>query len=154
MKGEVEMELIKIRFGEEPDAIEAAVDKNLTDLYRSANLLFRCSDCLWLPSMDMIETPKEIVIISEIAGLEKEDLEVEITRRAVKVSGRRRPPPSAGPATYRLAEINYGHFERVLYLPEAVDANSISASYSNGLLTIRLAKQPAQERYRVPIAEE
>ena len=87
------MELIKIRFGEEPDAIEAAVDRNLTDLYRSANLLFSCSDCLWLPSMDMIETPKEIVIISEIAGLEKEDLEVEITRRAVKVSGRRRPPP-------------------------------------------------------------
>jgi HSP20 family protein len=148
------MELIKIRFGEEPDAIEAAVDQNLTDLYRSANLIFSCSDCLWLPSMDMIETPKEIVIISEIAGLEKEDLEVEITRRAVKVSGRRRPPPSAGSATYRLAEINYGHFERVLYLSEAVDANSISASYSNGLLTIRLPKQPAQERYRVPIAEE
>jgi HSP20 family protein len=154
MKGEVVMELIKIRFGEEPDTIEAAVDKDLTDLYRSTNLLFRCSDCLWLPSMDMIETPKEIVIISEIAGLEKEDLAVEITRRAVKVSGRRRLPPLAGPATYRLAEINYGHFERVLYLPETVDANSISASYSNGLLTIRLAKQPAQEHYRVPIAEE
>ena len=152
MKGEVEMELIKIRFGEETDAIEAAVDKNQTDLYRSANLLFRCSDCLWLPSMDMIESPKEIVIISEIAGMEKEDLEVEVTRRAVKVSGRRRPPLSGGSATYRLAEINYGHFERVLYLPEEVDANSINACYSNGLLTIRLAKQPAQERYQVPIA--
>lgn len=148
------MELIKIRFGEESDAIDAAVDKNLTDLFRSANLLFSCSDCLWLPSMDMIETPKEIVIISEIAGLEKEDLEVEVTRREVKVSGRRRPPTSAGPATYRLAEINYGHFERVLYLPEAVDSNSISATYSKGLLTIRLAKRPAQERCRIPIAEE
>jgi HSP20 family protein len=104
--------------------------------------------------MDMIETSKEIVIISEIAGLEKEDLEVEITRRAVKVSGRRRPPPTAGPATYRLAEINYGRFERVLDLAQAVDANNISAFYSNGLLTIRMAKLPAQERYRVPITEE
>jgi HSP20 family protein len=153
-KGEGEMELIKIHFGEEPEAIEAAVDKNLTDLYRSTNLLFSCSDCLWLPSMDMIDTPKEIVIISEIAGLEKEDLEVEITRRAVKVSGRRRQPASAGPATYRLAEINYGQFERVLYLPAAVDSNKISATYSNGLLTIRLAKQPEQGRYQVPIAED
>ncbi|MGD2012075.1 MAG: Hsp20/alpha crystallin family protein [Desulfobacterales bacterium] len=154
MKGEGEMELIKIRFGDESDAIEAAVDKNLTDLFHSANLLFSCSDCLWLPSMDMIETPKEIVIISEIAGLEKEDLEVEITRRVVKVKGRRRPPPTAGPATYRLAEINYGHFERVLYLSETVDSNSISASYSNGLLTIRMSKQPAHKRYRIPITEE
>jgi HSP20 family protein len=154
MKGEGEMELIKIRFGDESDAIEAAVDKNLTDLFHSANLLFSCSDCLWLPSMDMIESPKEIVIISEIAGLVKEDLEVEITRRAVKVSGRRRPPFSAGSATYRLAEINYGQFERVLYLPEEVDANNISACYSNGLLIIRLAKQTAQERHRVPIAED
>jgi HSP20 family protein len=154
VKGKAAMELIKIRFGEETDAIETAVDKNLTDLYRSAHLLFSCSDCLWLPSMDMIESPKEIVIISEIAGLEKEDLEVEITRRAVKVSGRRRSPFSAGSATYRLAEINYGHFERVLYLPEEVDAKNTSACYSNGLLTIRLAKQPEQERHRVPIAED
>jgi HSP20 family protein len=154
MKGEVEMELIKIRFGEEPDAIEATVEKNLTDLFRSANLLFRCSDCLWLPSMDMIETPKDIVIISEIAGLENEDLEVEITRRSVKVSGIRRPPTPAGPATYRLAEINYGHFERTLDLPETVDSNNISATYAKGLLTIRLAKLPAKERYRIPITEE
>jgi HSP20 family protein len=104
--------------------------------------------------MDMIETPTEIVIISEIAGLEKEDIEVQITRRAVKVSGRRRPPALASPATYRLAEINYGHFERILYLPAAVDSNSISASYANGLLTIRLVKQPEQEHYRIPIAED
>jgi HSP20 family protein len=152
--GEVEMELVKIRFGEESDAIEATVERNLADLFRSANLLFRCSDCLWLPPMDMIETPQEIVIIAEIAGVQKEDLEVEITRRAVKVSGRRRSPTPVNSATYRLAEINYGHFERVLYLPETVDSNSISASYSKGLLTIRLAKKPPQERFQVPITQE
>ncbi|MEN8782481.1 MAG: Hsp20/alpha crystallin family protein [Desulfobacterales bacterium] len=47
-----------------------------------------------------------------------------------------------------------GEGERVLYLSETVDSNSISASYSNGLLTIRMSKQPAQKRYRIPITEE
>jgi len=47
-----------------------------------------------------------------------------------------------------------GEGERVLYLLETVDSNSISASYSNGLLTIRMSKQPAQERYQIPITEE
>ncbi|MFZ0613389.1 MAG: Hsp20/alpha crystallin family protein [Desulfobacterales bacterium] len=148
------MELIKIRFGEETDLIETAVEKNLTDLFRSANLLFRCSDCLWLPAIDMIESAREIVVIVDVAGVDKEDLDVEITPRAVKVSGRRRSPAAGAPATYRLAEIHYGRFERVLHLPETIDADSTGASYSEGFLTIRLAKQPAPERYRIPIVEE
>ncbi|MFZ0241133.1 MAG: Hsp20/alpha crystallin family protein [Desulfobacterales bacterium] len=148
------MELINIRIGDEPDLIETAVEKNLTDLFRSANLLFRCSDCLWLPAIDMIESARDIVVIVDVAGVDKEDLDVEITPRAVKVSGRRRSPATGVPATYRLAEIHYGRFERVLHLPEAIDADSTSASYAEGFLTIRLAKQPAPESHRIPIVEE
>jgi HSP20 family protein len=101
--------------------------------------------------MDMIETPQEIVIIAEISGSEKEDMQVEITRKAVKISGRRRAMPPSSSATYRLAEIHYGNFERILYLPEPVDGDNIDASYSKGLLTIRLAKLPEDKLHKVPI---
>ena len=148
------MELIKIRFGNDPDADETSIEKNLSDVFRTSNPLFRCSDCLWVPPMDMIETPHEIVIIAEIAGAEKEDMQVEITRKAVKISGRRRAMPPSASATYRLAEIHYGNFERILYLPEPVDPDRIDASYAKGLLSIRLAKLPEEKLHKIPISEE
>ena len=153
-KGNGNMELIKIRFGNEPDSNETSIGRNLSDVFRTSNPLFRCSDCLWVPPMDMIETPQEIVIVAEIAGAEKEDMRVEITRKAVKISGRRRTTTPLSSATYRLAEIHYGNFERILYLPEPVDADKIEASYSKGLLSIRLAKLPEDTLHKVPIAEE
>lgn len=145
------MELIKIRFGNEPDLFESAADRSLAELFRAGRPMFKCSDCLWVPPMDMIETPEEIVILAEIAGVQKEDLEVEISRRAVKITGRRMEESSGPHATYRLAEIHYGSFERILYLPQAVDSERVSASYARGLLRIRLAKRPADQRYQIPI---
>ncbi len=147
------MELIKIRFGNEPDSNETSIEKNLSDVFRTSNPLFRCSDCLWVPPMDMIETPHEIVIIAEIAGAEKEDMQVEITRKAVKISGMRRALTPTSSSTYRLAEIHYGQFERILYLPEPVDSDNIDASYSKGLLSIRLTKMPEEKLHKIPITE-
>lgn len=148
------MEVIKIRFSTEPDSLETVVEKNLTDMFQAPNSLFRCSDCLWIPAMDMVETPDEIFINAEIAGVEKKDLAIEITQRAVKISGRRRPLAPPASVNYRLAEIHYGKFERVLYLPQTVDSESISASYSRGFLTIKLKKRAAETRYQVPISED
>ena len=148
------MELIKIRFGKDPDSDETSIEKNLSDVFRTSNPLFRCSDCLWVPPMDMIETAREIVIIAEIAGAEKEDMQVEITRKAVKISGRRRAFTPSSMTNYRLAEIHYGNFERILYLPEPIDSDRIDATYSKGLLSIRLTKMPEEKIRKIPIAGE
>jgi HSP20 family protein len=148
------MELIKIRFGQDLDGIEAAIEKNLSDAFRAASPLFRCSDCLWVPPMDMIETPGAIIVVAEISGVEKEDLEVEITRRAVKIGGRRRASAAGESATYRLAEIHYGSFERILYLPVPIDPDNIEASYSKGMLRVRLAKRPQEDIHQIPISED
>jgi HSP20 family protein len=104
--------------------------------------------------MDMIETAREIVIIAEIAGAEKEDMQVEITRKAVKISGRRRAFTPSSMTNYRLAEIHYGNFERILYLPEPIDSDRIDATYSKGLLSIRLTKMPEEKIRKIPIAGE
>ena len=148
------MELIKIRFGQGLDPSGAALEKNLVDLFRAVRPSFNCSDCPWSPPMDFIETPNELRIVAEIAGVEKDDLAVEISGRAVKISGRRRAiAPRAG-TTYRLAEIHYGGFERTLYLPREIDSEHVSASYSNGLLQIRLAKQSQEQSYQIPIVAD
>jgi HSP20 family protein len=56
-------------------------------------------------------------------------------------------------STYRLAEIQYGPFERVLYLPAPIDTEVVGSDYTNGFLQLRLVKLPAHQTYRVPVKE-
>lgn len=104
--------------------------------------------------MDIYETPDEIIIMGEIAGVRKEDLELEISSKAVRIQGTRAQSPRIDNATYRLAEIQYGKFERILYLPAPIDPEVVSASYANGFLQVRLAKLELEKTYQVPITEK
>lgn len=90
--------------------------------------------------MDIFETRDEIIIQAEIAGVCRENIVVELSDKAVKISGvRKSSQPIA--TTYRLAEIQFGRFERVLYLPSVIDMEKVSASYANGFLELKLGKQ-------------
>lgn len=148
------MDYIKIRFTKDFDDLGSTFEKTVEDLFRSINPMFRIAEQTWKPQMDIYETPDEIIIMGEIAGVNKEDLELEISSKAVRVQGNRTQSPRIDNAKYRLAEIQYGKFERVLYLPSPIDPEVVSASYSNGFLQVRLAKLELNKTFKVPISEE
>ena len=116
--------------------------------------MFSLEERTWKPSMDICETADDIIIRAEVAGVDKDRLEVEISSRAVKIFGKRRELPRSANATYRLAEIQYGNFERVLYLPAPIDTENVSTSYANGFLEIRLAKQKLNKTYKIPVSSK
>jgi len=149
------MDFIKIRFGGDFEDLGARLEKTIEGFFRprAINPTFNCSECTWKPSMDIFDTTDEIVIIAEIAGVAKEDLEVEINSRAVRIHGKRLGPPPDVSATYRLAEIQYGGFERVLYLPVPIDSANVSASFVAGLLKIRLSKLPLDKTHKIAITD-
>ena len=148
------MDYIKIRFTKDFDDLGSTFEKTVEDLFRSINPMYRIAEQTWKPQMDMYETPDEIIIMGEIAGVNKEDLELEISGKAVKIQGKRSQFPRIDNAKYRLAEIQYGKFERVLYLPSPIDPEVVSASYTNGFLQVRLAKLVLDKTFKVPISEE
>ncbi len=143
------MDYIKIRFGDDFDRLDSKIE----DIFRSMSPMFSLSERTWTPQMDMYDTPDEIVIRAEIAGVDKENLEVEISSKALKFSGSRSELPCLENATYRLAEIQYGKFERILYLPSPVDTDKVSTSLTNGFLEIRLNKLPRDVTHKIPISE-
>ena len=61
--------------------------------------------------------------------------------------------PKEPQGAYRLAEIRYGKFERVLYLPSQVDTEVVSSSFTNGLLRIQMAKLQVNKTHKIPIAD-
>jgi HSP20 family protein len=148
------MEYIKIRFGDDWERLGSGFERTLDSIFRSVNPMFADCDQPWNPQMDVYETPTEVFMIAEIAGVDKDDLDVEINNKAVKISGRRMPAPRAAEASFRLAEIPYGSFERVYFLPAVIDPEVVSATYANGLLQLRLAKALPTRPRRIPISED
>ena len=148
------MEYIKIRFLDDFGQLGSKFEKTIEDMFRSMSPAFTFAERTWKPSMDMNETPEEVIIVAEIPGVDKDDLEVEISSKAVKIQGNRTQSPRIDNATYRLAEIQYGNFERILYLPAPIDPEVVSASYANGFLQVRLAKLELDKTYQVPITEK
>ena len=149
------MDYIKIKFGDQLDPFGSQIEKTLQDIFRPRPVspMFACKDCSWVPQMDVYESEEQIVIWAELAGVDKENLEVEVNAKAVRISGFRKEMPREPKGAYRLAEIRYGKFERVLYLPSKVDTDIVSSTFVNGLLTIQMVKQQIHKTHKIPIAD-
>ena len=150
------MEYIKIRFGSDFNNIGSRIEKNIEEIFRArpVNPMFSSKEHTWTPQMDIYETREQIIIRAEIAGVDKENLEVEINSKAIRIYGNRKEIPRISDATYRQAEIQYGKFERILYFPSPVDPEIVQSSYHSGFLEIRLAKKMAEKTYTIPITDE
>ena len=133
------MKHIEIRFGNNIET-QNTEEGSFEELFQSVNPMFCFSKRIWKPQMDILETRNEIIIQAEISGVKKEDIIIEVSNKAVKISGSRKSNHPDQTATYRLAEIQFGQFERVLYLPSLIDVGKVAASFSNGFLEIVLRK--------------
>jgi len=133
------MEHIEIRFGDNLETY-ASEDKSFEQMFQSVNPMFCFSKRIWKPQMDIFETRSKIIIQAEIAGVKPKDIIIELNNKAVKISGERKSNQPDPTATFRLAEIQFGIFERVLYLPSVIDVEKVSASFSNGFLELTMGK--------------
>jgi HSP20 family protein len=89
--------------------------------------------------VDFHADENEFVLTAEIAGLNPDDLQIEIKDDILTVKGEVNSETN-GDGEYLLREIFYGEFRRSLRLPESVDIDKVEAKVENGLLTIHLPK--------------
>ena len=135
------MEYIKIRFGKDLARMDSRFQRTIDEMFRQITPMLVMEEQTWRPQMDVYETPKAVVIVAEMSGVDKNDLEVELDQKSVKITGVRREATRVQGMKYHLAEIAYGRFERVLFLPVPINPEEVQASYSNGLLKITMGKQ-------------
>ncbi|MDA8127030.1 MAG: Hsp20/alpha crystallin family protein [Deltaproteobacteria bacterium] len=145
------MDYIKIRFVESTPGVESEFRSTVDELLRLANPRFTLARHRWRPQIDIYETTEEIIIRSEIAGVRREEIQLEIAPGTVTISGIREGGAREDDARYHLAEISCGYFERTLALPARIDTETAGATYRDGLLEIRLAKRPLDSIRRIQI---
>jgi HSP20 family protein len=94
----------------------------------------------WRPAADVCETDATVSVAVELAGVDEEDLEIELYPDALVVEGLRRPASFPPDGVYLQAEIRPGPFRLVVPMPSPVDLEGVQARYERGLLTIELPK--------------
>jgi HSP20 family protein len=92
----------------------------------------------WAPNTDVYLTEEGLVIMVEVAGIRREDLEIAVEGSRLFINGKR-PDCCRGPnCRFLMMEINYGHFESVIELPNGYDPLKAKASYQNGFLRVEV----------------
>ncbi len=102
-------------------------------------------------SIDVYQTPSEIVVESTIAGVKPEDLDIDITNESVTIKGKRAKETRVSDEDYFYQECYWGKFSRSIILPQEVDAENAEASLKNGVLTIRLPKIDRQKSKKLKV---
>ena len=142
------MNFIKIKFGSN---FEEEFHKAVHEVFHLVGPIFKYHESIWRPYIDVYESIDEVIILADLAGLNQEELHIELDRRKIKIAGVRKPIADVKKARYRLAEIPRGYFERIVTLPEIVDAESAVASYADGVLMIKINKLAADKTHRIHI---
>jgi len=120
-------------------------DQHLHDSLAYLGLPALASHSAWTPNTDVYETPEGLVVKIEIAGIEKEDLEITLNDRLLLVRGHRKDPCRERRCSFRQMEIDYGPFERRIVIPRSVDGSRVRATFQNGFLHIELPKSQKTE---------
>lgn len=92
------------------------------------------------PSVDIKEDDKQIVLTSDLPGIDQKDIKVTVEDGTLTLSGERKFEKSTDEENFHRVERSFGSFQRSFSLPETVDEDKIVASYKNGVLELTLPK--------------
>jgi HSP20 family protein len=93
----------------------------------------------WSPAPDLYQSTDNIVAVVELPGMRKEDVEISLHDGTLTISGERKREGADGDKAER-TERYIGTFRRTVALPTRVDANKVSPTYRDGILTVTLPK--------------
>ncbi|HEY9644514.1 MAG TPA: Hsp20/alpha crystallin family protein [Coleofasciculaceae cyanobacterium] len=94
----------------------------------------------WAPAIELKDNGDTLVLRAQVPGIDTKDLNVEVTREAVSISGVRSYEQQNQENGYYKSEFRYGKFHRTIALPVAVQNDQVQAEYKDGILNLTLPK--------------
>lgn len=102
-------------------------------------------------TVDVYQTPNEVIIQTMVAGVKPEDLNISITREIVTIKGKRERTNDSSEANYLHRELYWGSFSRTIMLPAEVEVDQAEAIERHGLMTIRLPKTDKERVQKIKV---
>jgi HSP20 family protein len=105
----------------------------------------------WAPSVDIYETPNELVVKADLPDVNEKEIDVRVENNLLTIRGERKFEKSVSEENYLRVERTYGSFSRSFSLPNTVNAEAIAANYKNGVLTVTLPKREESKPRQVKV---
>ncbi len=108
----------------------------------------------WLPAADVIAGEHEIKVLMDAPGVQRDDLSIEVHDGTLTVAGERRPVDVTGSSAQRI-ERGWGRWSRSMRLRDGLDADGITATLVDGVLTVTIpvAEQAKPKRIEIGTGE-
>ena len=107
--------------------------------------------CAWKPAVDIYETENCIFLIAELAGVNKEDISVEIKDNVLTLKGERHADPEISQDRYYRRERCFGTFQRSFTLQASVRPERIKAAFKDGVLKVEIPKPDEEKPKQVSV---
>ena len=102
-------------------------------------------------TVDVYQTPSDIIVQTMVAGVRPEDLEITIARDMITIRGKREESRTINEENYFAKELYWGTFSRTLSLPAEVEPDDAEATERHGLLTLKLPKIDKEKKKSVKV---
>ncbi|MBD2360922.1 Hsp20/alpha crystallin family protein [Anabaena minutissima FACHB-250] len=104
-----------------------------------------------VPAAELQETEDAVYLKLELPGMEAKDIDLQVTDKAVYISGERKSQTKAEDKGKIKSEFHYGKFQRVIPLPTRIQNTNVKAEYKDGILNLMLPKAEEEKNKVVKI---
>lgn len=126
--------------------LNRALDHMLSDHWNGA------SAEVWVPAIDVVEKKEAYLMYVELPGAQRSQIAVSFEKGILTISGTKPAiERNDGETRIYVSERMTGTFERSVRVPEFVDAEHISATFVDGLLTVTVPKAQAAQPRKIQV---
>ena len=122
-------------------SIQEEMNRMFDRFFRGGDLSEIGTAGMWLPPIDLSETPDKITVKAEIPGMDPKEIDISIQGDTLIIKGEKKEEKEEKGKNYYRMERRYGSFSRSVDLPTSVDTNKVTAECKNGVLEITMQKK-------------
>ncbi|BAY15795.1 heat shock protein Hsp20 [Anabaenopsis circularis NIES-21] len=138
------MTLVRWNPWQEMNTLQRQINNLFADEMLPSTLLER--SLTKVPAAELHESEEAIHLKLELPGIEAKDLDVQVTEKAVYISGERKSETKTEGKGVTKSEFHYGKFQRLIPLPTRIQNTNVTADYKDGILTLTLPKAEEEKK--------
>lgn len=127
--------------------LQRAFDRMQDDFFAPASL----SKSMYFPKVEFTEDKNNYIAKFDLPGLTKDQIKVDLHENTLTVSGERKEEKKENTDKKSYTEVSYGSFARTISLPTAVNAEKVSATFDNGVLSVCMEKKTTANSRQITV---
>lgn len=102
------------------------------------------------PAVDVLEQPDKVVVLCNVPGIDRKDIELSLADNVLSIKGERKAPDEK---KHQFKDESWtGSFQRTIALPRTINPDKVDARLAEGVLRISLEKKPESQPRQITVA--